>query len=145
MNSNFGNFPMVTNVYSSPTMNHKIDLNVVNRSDAPLCLACHDSASVAAKAPTNPDFAEIKNRLDARTPQNAYINVDLSNDHPVGFVYNPALDPNLKTPTTAQTGFGPTINQMWCSTCHNVHNNANGKFLVMTNANSALCLDCHIK
>jgi predicted CXXCH cytochrome family protein len=34
---------------------------------------------------------------------------------------------------------------MWCSSCHDVHNNANAPFLNVANDGSALCLTCHVK
>jgi predicted CXXCH cytochrome family protein len=34
---------------------------------------------------------------------------------------------------------------VWCSSCHDVHDNANQPFLVMANTGSALCLGCHDK
>lgn len=32
-----------------------------------------------------------------------------------------------------------------CASCHDPHNNANGTFLRISNANSAVCLACHVK
>ena len=141
----FGTFPAITNVYSSVTRNIPINVNVVNTTDARICLACHDVTNVTTKAETQPDFAGIKSRLDARPGQTAYVNVDLSNDHPVGFVYDATKDIELKVPQKTHVTFGPERNQMWCSTCHNVHNNQYGFFLVMNNDGSALCFDCHRK
>ena len=142
---NFGAFPAITQVYTSVTRSISIDMNTVSTSDARICLACHDSVNVDTLAKTNADFAVVKQRLDARPTQGAYINVDLSNDHPVGFRYDTTKDEELKKPKIARAVFGPTRDQMWCSTCHNVHDNTNGFFLVAKNDGSALCFDCHIK
>lgn len=140
MNPGFGAFPVITKVYSSATRVYKSTIANVNSSDAPLCLACHDQNTITA----NPNLAVAKGKLDSRP--SAYINTDLSNDHPVGFVFDPSQSPaNIKAPVKAHVTFGPTRNQMWCSSCHNVHDNQNGMFLVMSNAGSALCLDCHIR
>lgn len=143
LNPGFGTFPSITKVYSSATRVYKADIVSLNSSDAPLCLACHDQNTIAA----NPNLSVAKDRLDARTDfPRAYINTDLSNDHPVGFVFNPALSPTkIKSPIKAHVTFGPSRNQMWCSSCHNVHNNQYGSFLVASNNGSALCMDCHIK
>jgi len=35
--------------------------------------------------------------------------------------------------------------KMQCSSCHDAHDNTNGKFLVMSNTASALCIVCHTK
>lgn len=139
LNANFGAFPVVTKVYSSVTRQFKPTL--VNSSDAPLCLACHDQMTINA----NTNLVEAKTRLDARADApNGYINTDLSNDHPVGLIYDAAASQGrLKSPAKAHVTFGPTRNQMWCSSCHNVHNNQYGNFLVTPNSQSDLCLDCH--
>jgi len=131
----FGRIPqLVTNVYSSSTMDHSIDLTYINTmpSDAPLCLSCHDgSLAYAYLAPLDGTAADLGS--------------DLSNDHPVGFRFNAALDADLKNPLTAKVDFGPSQDGMWCSSCHNVHDPTYPPFLVMSNSGSALCNDCHIK
>lgn len=54
-------------------------------------------------------------------------------------------------PLFARAGFGTGGNQgdiqpsVECATCHDVHNPANGTFLRISNAQSALCYACHIK
>lgn len=143
LNPGFGAFPAITNTYSSATRVYKSTLASLNSSDAPLCLACHDQSTIAANA----NLSEAKTRLDSRPDfPNGYINTDLSNDHPVGFVFDAAQSPTkIKTPLLANVTFGPGRNQMWCSSCHNVHDNTYGNFLVASNDVSALCLDCHIK
>jgi len=35
--------------------------------------------------------------------------------------------------------------QLQCTSCHNAHDDSNGKFLVMSNTASALCRTCHVK
>lgn len=144
MNPGFGGFPTITKVYSSATRVYKSTKAIVDVSDAPLCLACHDKTAVDAN---QPNLQKVKDRMDARPSINiGNAGTDLSNDHPVGFVFDPALSPTkIKTPVKAHVTFGPTRDQMWCSSCHNVHNNQFGNFLVMSNTGSALCLDCHIK
>ncbi len=44
--------------------------------------------------------------------------------------------------TNANPGVQPSVE---CASCHNVHDPANGTFLRMSNASSALCLTCHNK
>ncbi len=82
----------------------------------------------------------------------------LSNDHPISFDY-PSTDNGLVAANPSgyvgdtavrlfpnpSTGLPTSVE---CSTCHDVHNYGSGAqqpFLVMSNANSALCLNCHIK
>lgn len=142
MNPGFGDFPTITKIYSSSTKIYNATLASVNSSDAPLCLACHDQTTVNS----NPNLAAAKQKFIDRADPRVYINTDLSNDHPIGFDFDPSLSPTkIKAPSTAHVTFGPSRKQMWCSTCHNVHNNQFGNFLVMSNSSSALCMDCHIK
>lgn len=129
----------VTQVYSSPTLKHGntvYNLASANASDAPLCLSCHDGSLASSSG------YEYLSSL----PASANLGSDLSNDHPVGFDYNPDFDTvGLKSATVARVNFGKSRKAIWCSTCHNVHDSTFEKFLVMDNAGSALCLDCHKK
>lgn len=143
--------PSITLIYNSLTLDHGITETSVANSDAPLCLTCHDSGFVGTMTD-----ATIKSTLLAKigvSPADPVlaqrdIGVDLRNDHPVGFVFNAALDPTgLKNPnfTRIHVTFGPGYNEMWCSTCHNPHDNTYPPLLSTSNAGSAMCLDCHTK
>jgi predicted CXXCH cytochrome family protein len=129
--------------YNSSTLDADITPEGVNKSDAPFCLTCHDGASIAVGK--NADLAYlIIGNLDITT--------NLSNDHPTGFTYSVAAqaDPGIRPATAlsnpAMVYFGPTLDQMWCSSCHDVHGGVAGTpMLVMNNNGSALCLECHIK
>ncbi len=86
---------------------------------------------------------------------------DLSNDHPISFDYTTALatsDGGLETPNAqgyvgdSRVKLFPNPNgdvvSMECSTCHDVHTWVGGyqePFLVISNQNSGLCLNCHLK
>lgn len=90
--------------------------------------------------------------------------VDLRNDHPISFDYDVTLsstDTGLAVPNNAQ-GYvidsrvrlypNPSgeLKSLECSTCHDVHNQGSlmdgtSPFLVMSNKNSALCTNCHLK
>lgn len=133
--------------YNSGTLTNSARAANLAGSDAVLCLSCHDGASMAGPLtnPLNSGAATGINEIAAG--DNALIGVNLSNDHPVGFNFALAVTQDstgLKTPTTAGVTFGGG-NDMWCSSCHDVHDNANKPFLVMNNAGSNLCLDCHKK
>jgi len=135
-----------------------------------LCLSCHDGTvavdSFGAKAN---GAGTIKiGTLSA----NADLTTDLSNDHPISFLYDTALmtadgslhDPATQIVTTLASPSGGvrtgTINDvllengnMECSSCHDVHNTFTGTapatgtnyLLKMNIAGSALCLACHNK
>ena len=87
-----------------------------------------------------------------------FMGTDLRNDHPITIIYE---TPRLATPgefvTQAISGTKITVGTLplfgtatatatvECASCHNPHNNTNVPFLRRSNANSALCLNCHIK
>ncbi len=85
----------------------------------------------------------------------ANVGTDLSDDHPVSFLFDAALasaDGGLFDPTTQSSGLGGTIdddmlfsNKVQCASCHDPHDDANWPFLVKSNAASALCQTCHTK
>lgn len=79
---------------------------------------------------------------------------DLSNDHPIGFLYSdsassdPGIYPTPQDPTVASR-LSFTLGKVECNTCHDPHRtntqSMRNKFLVIDNTNSALCLSCHNK
>jgi predicted CXXCH cytochrome family protein len=75
------------------------------------------------------------------------LGTDLSDDHPVSFTYDSALaaaNPQLKDPVTLVNQVRlDGAHQVQCTSCHDPHNDQNGRFLVQNNQNSALCLNCH--
>lgn len=137
--------PSPTSIYSSTTLDATITVTSVQNSDAPLCLSCHDGASLTA-ALNNPPNAGGGNPAANLGAVETNLGTDLSNDHPVGFDFSAvdASDSEIKTPLTAPVNFGAG-NEMWCSSCHDVHDDTNSPFLVMSNTGSQLCLDCHDK
>ncbi len=84
---------------------------------------------------------------------NPNVGTDLSNDHPVNFLYDAALvtaDGGLVTPDSASSvdaaGNIPLFGGfLQCASCHDPHNDTNSPFLVVTNVSSALCTSCHNK
>jgi hypothetical protein len=139
------------------------------RNPSALCLVCHNGvASTLVNYPgpcSNPDAA-----YDFQIAGCADLGTDLTDDHPVSFNYNNALDLDLNNfPLAQNIGLrgrlvipGATANyplygelgaKDWfeCATCHSVHDLADypGKgttqvyFLRADNTGSAMCLDCH--
>lgn len=114
------------------------------------CLGCHDG-TVALNAFGGNTFTGA----DVFIPGTANLGSDLSDDHPVSFVYDATLatnDGELNDPTTTTSGLGGTIGQdmlfstkVQCASCHDPHDNTNAPFLVKSNAGSALCQTCHTK
>lgn len=118
------------------------------------CLSCHDGTVALNSFGVNAGQDKLTGA--------ANLGSDLSNDHPICFVYDAALalqdlgleDPSIKTVAALN---GRTIrdamlidNVMHCTTCHDVHAGkgdaaASAAMLVVNNAGSALCLTCHKK
>lgn len=105
-----------------------------------LCLSCHDGtvALDSFGAQTGSTFID----------GGANVGIDLSDDHPVSFVYDSALaaaDGGLHDPSTiAPLPLFP--DRVECASCHDVHNSFGiNKLLRVSNAGSALCLTCHDK
>lgn len=135
-------------VYSSGTLDAS-----VNQPAGPtkVCLTCHDG-SVTRSAAIGCSACHQENSLGT----------DLSNDHPVSFVYDTALaqaDGFLRDPDTATVPNlgGKTIHEsmlyqgrMECSSCHDVHakkgdSAAAPKLLLVNNNQNSLCVTCHSK
>ena len=133
-------------LYSSSTLD-ATDLGQPG-DESKLCLSCHDG-TVALE-----NFGGVTTDLNYITGS-ALVGTDISDDHPISFTYDAALataDGGLHDPTTTNSGLGGFItgdmlfsNRLECASCHDVHDDANGMFLRIDNAASALCLTCHNK
>ncbi|MFC1483461.1 cytochrome c3 family protein [Candidatus Neomarinimicrobiota bacterium] len=119
-----------------------------------LCMSCHDG-TIALGSVYNIPGAGLAGTItmasDVTTmPTDApgYIGTDLTDDHPVGYEYDPTSDPDLIT--RAWPWPGPVMldpnnasGTVECYTCHNVHDNSNQPFLHLPEAD--LCIECHSK
>jgi len=128
-------------LYSSSTT--RADLKQPTGSSR-LCLSCHDGFVALGNLLVPPPGDPLK--LGPMKGTNV-LGTDLSDDHPVSFVYDAALaakhvgivDPGSlpKTlPLDAQK-------ELQCTTCHNPHESRRPKFLRMDNPYGALCTTCH--
>ncbi len=107
-----------------------------------LCLSCHDG-TIALGDVLKPTGG-IEMTTERLSPgMRSHLDTDISNDHPVAFSYYDALpNPELADtlPTILHTYGGGNVH---CTTCHDPHDDSYGKFLVMDNNYSALCITCH--
>lgn len=141
--------------YTSATLQAAPNLTV---GDAQLCMTCHDGDM--SDALTNPPAGGNPNFLGVPGSELLGVGVNiggdaegLSNDHPVGFVYDNALvlaDGELVVETDADVAALLFGGEVWCSSCHDVHKpgdvtTSDAPFLRVSNAGSALCLTCHAK
>jgi predicted CXXCH cytochrome family protein len=129
--------------YSSTTMKAAVGQPT---GDSKLCLSCHDG-TVALGMVKSRKRKILTQGPATMPPGPARLGTDLSDDHPVSFTYDSALaaaNPELKDPVSLINRVRlDGNNQVQCTSCHDPHNNQNGKFLVQNNQNSALCLNCH--
>lgn len=124
----------------------------VDASDAPLCITCHDSNSVVDALGNPPNDGTVLFAGGGFGTSALNIDSDLSNDHPIGMPYatvatnaGVAEFQTLATVTAAGLNFYTATNVMWCSSCHDVHDDANAPFLAKSNTASGLCTTCHVK
>ncbi|MDH5426342.1 MAG: hypothetical protein OEY29_15245, partial [Gammaproteobacteria bacterium] len=106
-----------------------------------LCLSCHDGTIAIGEILSQPDPISMSG--SSTVPQGASrLGTDLSDDHPISFVFNNNLanqrgeliNPSNLTGLVKLDKSG----QMQCTSCHDPHDDSNGKFLVMANVASAL-------
>lgn len=133
-----------TGFYTSDSMDHVTSEVATQATDAYLCLSCHDGIQ-QMDALNNPPNTGLTTGNFTLSGLDSDLTLDMSNDHPIGFVYGgSATDPELLD-TPALPFFGAAQDEMWCSTCHDVHGTAFAPFLQADNAGSGLCKTCHIK
>ena len=148
------------NLYSSPSMQATVNQPT---GASKLCLSCHDG-TVAVDSFGGDSGTMFIDAFSA----DANLTTDLSNDHPISFVYDTALataDPGLFDPSTtivtigsgafSKTGSITAVmlenNVLQCQGCHSVHNDfvagtaVSDALLKISIGGSNLCLACHNK
>ena len=145
-------------MYDSPTLDMTQSLTPHNGSL--ICLSCHDG-TIAINSLNNlpgpegsgnygtPVGANLDGSGKLTTNSDAYVGTDLTNDHPVGITYDSNKDGDFEPKTGNDANYPDKLLSeglyVECSSCHNPHDNQFGDFLVESNANSNLCIRCHIK
>lgn len=115
-----------------------------------LCLSCHDGTIALGDVLSRGTRIGMAGGITTLPSGNSNLGTDLSDDHPVSFAYDAALAASrggeLASPATL-TGKVKldSSGQMQCTSCHDPHDDSNGKFLVIPNQASALCQTCHTK
>ncbi len=133
-------------LYSSPTM----DVTVEQPGPvSKVCLSCHDGTVAVDSFGGQTGSTMITGAANLGT--------DLSNDHPIGILWqhqttgpgaasdcNPChFGPEPRKVVFFGTSYADGL-KMECASCHDVHNGAGFPFLtVETMANSQLCFQCH--
>jgi predicted CXXCH cytochrome family protein len=114
-----------------------------------LCLSCHDGTIALGAIKSESRVIPFSGGAGKMPPGKANLGIDLSDDHPISFVYDSALasrNGQLEQPSTLKRYVKlDRFSQVQCTSCHDPHNDQYGKFLVMDNSFSALCTTCHRK
>ncbi len=130
----------VYTIYQSSSMDAKVGQPT---GSSKLCLSCHDGTvalthRVGDKGGVSGVFI---------TPGDLNLGTDLSDDHPISFVYSDALastDDQIRPASSLPERFRlDRSGEIQCVTCHDAHDNEHGSFLVISNLRSAMCLTCH--
>jgi hypothetical protein len=149
-------------VYDSPTLDADGGTLGQPSGSTLLCLSCHDG-TVAIDSFGGATGTSFVTGL-------ANLGTDLSNDHPISFTYDTTLankdgglidpgpggpDVTIGSGSFTRTGKIQDVmlqnDQLQCASCHDVHNDfvAGGiqgdPLLLISKADSALCLTCHNK
>jgi len=128
-------------LYASSTL--RASLNQPTGSSR-LCLSCHDGfvAMGNLRVPGTADQLKL-GPLVGKT----VLGTDLSDDHPVSFVYDAALaakHPGLLDPAGLPKQLPlDSKKEMQCTTCHDAHDNTRGNFMRLDNPAGAMCTACH--
>lgn len=121
------------------------------------CLSCHDGATNVDGYQNSPGGAGGSIPMPPNPVGGPYPNLGivLNNDHPISIDYTvsdagDAEIAGIAAPLAAgmlAPDAGGNLVMVECSSCHDVHNTVGPgvKLLRMSNADSALCLTCHIK
>ncbi|MCJ7555281.1 MAG: hypothetical protein MUO34_15525 [Ignavibacteriaceae bacterium] len=111
-----------------------------------LCLSCHDGTIALGNVLSRSTPILMTGGITTLPSGNSNLTKDISDDHPISFVYNSTLvtiDGQLNNPSSL-TGPVTLENQkMQCISCHDPHQNIFGDFLAATNEYSVLCQYCH--
>jgi len=120
-----------------------------------LCLSCHDGTVAVNEYGNATQDSKSRSSGGGMIADQYKIGKDgnLSNHHPIGFTWvDAAQDPEIADSATAAFGTLKVADvlyggKMECSSCHAVHNKGNSgeKLLHISDANSNLCLTCHLK
>jgi predicted CXXCH cytochrome family protein len=127
--------------YWSPTLEARVGQPT---GTSKMCLSCHDGTIARAsanRAGRGPGSLALSQR--------ANLTSDLSDDHPISFVYDSSLaaqDRQLVDPILLPKEILLDQNEeMQCTSCHDPHVTDYPKFLALDTAYSELCIACHDK
>jgi predicted CXXCH cytochrome family protein len=131
--------------YWSPTLEAKVGQPT---GASKVCLSCHDGTIARASVP-GPAGRSGGRMGPFALSQRANLTSDLSDDHPISFIYDSALaleDRELVDPVVLPREILLDANgELQCTSCHDPHSSTYPKFLALDTAYSELCTACHDK
>jgi predicted CXXCH cytochrome family protein len=129
----------VYNIYQSSSLEANVGQPT---GPSKLCLSCHDGTVALTETVSSGSGGGAY-----IAPGAANLGTDLSDDHPISFVYSAALsaeDPQIRPPSALPEQLKlDRSSELQCTTCHDPHDNRYGNFLLMSNRRSRMCMGCH--
>jgi predicted CXXCH cytochrome family protein len=114
-----------------------------------MCLSCHDGTIALGEVLSRKAAIAMSGGATTMPAGAGRLGTDLSDDHPVSIAYTSSLAAargELANPATLTGRVRlDAAGRLQCTSCHDPHDDTNGKFLVMPNQASALCQSCHVK
>ncbi len=111
-----------------------------------LCLSCHDGTIALGNIISTAADISFSGGVTRMPSGRSNLTTDLSDDHPISFLYNSSLsasDGQLKDPSAISHPVSLESGKVQCTSCHDPHNNTYNDFLVSSNQFSDLCFKCH--
>ena len=111
-----------------------------------LCLSCHDGTIALGNVLSRSADINFTGAITHLPPGHTNLSTDLSDDHPVSFLYSAALassDGQLYDPATLTFPVSLENGYIQCTSCHDPHKDLFSDFLVSSPQFSELCLKCH--
>lgn len=133
--------PVTYNLYASSTLEATLKQPT---GASRLCLSCHDGTTALGNLRVPPAAGPVS--LGPLTGR-ASLGTDLSDDHPVSFLYDAGLA--LRQGQLVDPAALPKVlrldstQQLQCTACHEPHDDRYRKFLRMDDRGAALCSACH--
>lgn len=114
-----------------------------------ICLSCHDGTIALGEVLSRSTPITLAGGVTTMPSGSGRLGTDLSDDHPISFVYSSILASQRGELADPATLTGPVrtdaTGQLQCTACHDPHIDTYGQFLVLSNQSSALCRTCHVK
>jgi predicted CXXCH cytochrome family protein len=112
-----------------------------------LCLSCHDGTIALGNLISEQLLVPMIGGITNMPNGPSLLGTDLSDDHPISFTYSWGLAGrrnDLVSPSELTGGVKlDRLGRMQCTSCHDPHDDRNGKFLTVQNRGGALCKTCH--